>query len=527
MERIKMYQYTVEVYQLHYFSYSTSNNWEEIMTEQQKAQPNGLSEKYRVSSINGNLAVTKSLNIQAKSIDGKSTINGFLTIVLNQPFNYPVSKPYILVDENMRYLSGLTDTRYLKGIKQVLYSFKYIKNIQVNYSLSNILNILELDNTFWNDALIRAENEEFTLIATQNQSNFQNYLSEADYNKSEIHQRTIIFDATCDYINSGKIMVKQLGAIDGILIIFEDVTLSNFNEDLIIVDNNFLAIEKLAYYYNDLNNRNQSTTYYTRTIFPFNYSNTITFQLTVSENTVILYSMATPVILLVFLIIWFQNRQHKIINYIFEVDDFPNITSSSIQSGSNVIVNAEDNYYFQQQIKCNQLIRKQNRIKIEYFQVLFSSDYRKYANLSLIPLHTSVFHFILLQASNELNHLSFQILVPAQQYSLLVNSIVQRKSYLRDLYLKFNGDLQINSNSSQIKVVSKNKSKQGSQIVSQIISKRQSFENISLEYKGVFESMNEFYDRKDSTPNTIQIISFSKKEFKFERITELVQNSIE
>ncbi|CAL5976276.1 Conserved_hypothetical protein [Hexamita inflata] len=270
--RIDFYKKFIQTFQLHYFSFSTGENWIPLMREQLKSQPLGLTEKFRIGSTNGQLTVTKALTVTSKTLDNQTSINGFLSIVLKEPFALPISEEYTLFDTSMRYISGVNDPRIMKGVKQILFQNNYIKSTQVNYTLSSLHHIIELNYSFWNDALSKAETNQFTIAVSQNKITNNNYISETQYNESQIHQRTVIFNAKCDYFISGQIIVKQFGAIDGLLVIYKHVITSDFNENQ-NQNNLFLSMENISHYFDNLNSRTLSTTYYAQQIFSNIYNN--------------------------------------------------------------------------------------------------------------------------------------------------------------------------------------------------------------------------------------------------------------
>ncbi|CAL6050622.1 Conserved_hypothetical protein [Hexamita inflata] len=269
--RIDFYKKFIQTFQLHYFSFSTGNNWIPLMREQLKSQPLGLTEKFRIGSINGQLTVTKALTVTSKTLDNQTSINGFLSIVLKEPFTLPITEVYTLFDTSMRYISGVNDVRFMKGGKQILFKNYYIQNAQVNYTISSLNNITELNYSFWDDALHYADLKKIRLIISQNVITNNQKILEAQYNKSQIHQRTVIFDAKCDYFISGQIIVKQFGAIDGLLVIYKDVILSDFNENQ-RQNFSFLNLENISQYFGNLNSKALSTTYYAQSIFPELYN---------------------------------------------------------------------------------------------------------------------------------------------------------------------------------------------------------------------------------------------------------------
>ncbi|CAL6052233.1 Conserved_hypothetical protein [Hexamita inflata] len=499
LERINFYKYIIDVYSLHQFSYSTSKNWESIMREQLKSQPSALTEKFRVGQFNGKLSVTKALTVQSKTLDNQTTVSGFLTVVLKQSYKVPVEEPYTLFDSNMRYIAGIDDQQYFNGVKQVLFRNNYIKSIKVNQTLANMQNILELNNGFWIDAFQKSREKKFTLIITQNKTTYQNRISERNYNESEIHQRSIIFDANCDYLVSGKIIVKQLGAIDGIMVIYKDIVLSNYNQDLLLVDANVFSLDQVSYYYGNLNNRLRSTTYYTNYMFNNNKNNKI-LGLSRLEITTIIYLIFVPLLILIiasFCKAMSSNHSYK---YYSEEQITKTSTDKLVHRPRRI-----NNYICQINCVKSQIFYnidlESTNIQEIVPRLLFANDLSKYLLVQNQKTHEQIYEYLITitenntQLNEQINTFSFKILVSSQQYSIIINSLQHNKSWLPNNLISFTGSIQVWYRSvyrSLLKTYKTNSKQSNNQ---EYVSK-------------VFDDNNLFIDRKLNSPCNVSILSF-------------------
>ncbi|CAL6069480.1 Conserved_hypothetical protein [Hexamita inflata] len=532
LERINLYKQNMEVYQLHHFSFSTGDNWELIMREQLKAQPTALTEKFRVGQINGKLSVTKALTVQSKTIDNQTTVGGFLTVVLNQPYQFPVDEPYTLFDLNMRYIAGVENSQYQNGVKQILFKQKYIKNIFVNYTYGNIQNILEFDSSFWINAFKLSQEKEYTIIITQNKSTYQNRISESDYNKSEIHQRSVIFNASCDYFLSGQIIVKQLGAIDGLLIIYKNLVISNYTKDFKVVIQP--SVDGIMYYYGNLNSRQQSTTYSTN--YVFNNTNIIKLNLSIQETVTIMYQICIPLLLLIIILVlkfkiskpsfdfYYSEDQkmedQKILSYLSSESKTCN--HRRIRNNINYIQSVNSELFYN-----IEFVESSSRLQLTT-GLIFQDDLSKYQFLQNRATHEYIYEYLLKQTEvkEQSNMFSFQILVTSQQYSVIMNGILRSKSWISNKFILLTGSLQVRYNSCHDANVlkarnSRHTSRQPSKLASRIMSsnnllqtiqepnvKRQG-QDLEVYVQKVFDDSNMYIDRKLSSPCKVSIFKFS------------------
>ncbi|CAL6003396.1 Conserved_hypothetical protein [Hexamita inflata] len=517
LERIKFYKYAIEVYQLHYVSFSSGDNWEQIMIEQLKVQPSALSEKFRVGQINNKLTITKAITVQSRTLDNQTTVCGFLTVVLNQPYQFPIDEPYTLFDSNMRYIAGAKDIQFHRGVTQVLFKHNYINNIHVNYTLGNIQNILELNNRFWIDAFEQSKQKKYTVIITQNKSTYQNRISESDYNQSEIHQRSVIFDANCDYFVSGQIIVKQFGAIDGLLIIFKNVVLSNYNEELELINTNVLTVDKISYYYGNLNSRKQSTTHSTTYTFGDNKFNVV-LNLSKREIIVVLYQMCIPVLMLILLFVHNFSISKPQFDY-YSVEDSISTFSAEPQLNSQRVIqnhvcliqSIQSELFYIDSTEFNSTKLIQNYI--------FHNDLQKYQILLHKNTHEQIYQFLLKQTETfEPNQFSFQILVSSQQYSIIMNNLMRNISWLQNQSIIFNGSLQVKfAQQNVIKMVRIYSSSKQSRIQSRVMSSSNLLQSninqkeleIEMYVSRVFDDSNMFMDRGLKSP--CKMIAFQFK----------------
>ncbi|CAL6054667.1 Conserved_hypothetical protein [Hexamita inflata] len=536
MERINLYKYTTEVHQLHYFSFSSGDNWELIMREQLKAQPTALTEKFRVGQINGKLSVTKALTVQSKTLDNQTTVSGFLTVVLNQPYQFPIDEPYTLFDSNMRFIAGAADQQYQNGVKQILFKHNYVNNIHVNYTLGNIQNILELNNSFWTDAFEQSKQKKYTIVVTQNISTYQNRVSESDYNKSEVHQRSVIFDASCDYFVSGQIIVKQLGAIDGVLVIYKDVVLSNYSKDPELIGETVLTVDKISYYYGNLNSRQQSTTYSTKYKFNSSKHNLIP-SLSKGEITVIIYQICIPVILIMILLVYYTSLEKPSLDYYTEKEQTSTtITESKIFKPRTIKNHVCLIQSIRSEVFYNISSTEQNTRQPQIYNYIFANDLQKYQILQNMTTHEQIYQYLLKQSepTEQPNHFSFQILVSSQQYSIVMNNIMRSSSWLSTQSIVYTGSLQV-----EYKVdVWMHNSKKLSRISSKEISssnllerhqepsENQNEQDTETYVSKVFDDSNLFMDRKLNSPCKVYMFKFRSNAIKLHtHVNDLIEES--
>ncbi|CAL6056897.1 Conserved_hypothetical protein [Hexamita inflata] len=334
--RFKLFTDILSYYQMHYFTYSSGPNWKTIMQEQLKTQPQGQTQKYRIGQINGNVAITKALLVNNKNLDNQTGVNGFLTIVLNKSFDLGILELHTYFDGNLRYISGIEEDLYQNGVKLILSSYKYIQSIRINQSVNQFNDIYEINHNFWDDAFNKAYNE-FVVIVSQGKNVFENYLNLANYNESEMHERTVIFDAKSIYFSSGKVIVKQFGAIDGILVIYDNIIL-NSQFDIIRQLHDLNAkqyintfnISQLEHFYFNLTQRvTKSVQTITRKL-PNNYNPSGIIQYTTKEYIIVLFSYSIPIIIISLIIILKQQ------NYIsFSQNIYHQLYQNDIISGLN------------------------------------------------------------------------------------------------------------------------------------------------------------------------------------------------
>ncbi|CAL6039469.1 Conserved_hypothetical protein [Hexamita inflata] len=516
--RIDFYKKFIQTFQLHYFSFSTGENWIPLMREQLKSQPLGLTEKFRIGSTNGQLTVTKALTVTSKTLDNQTSINGFLSIVLKEPFTLPITEEYTLFDTSMRYISGVNDARIMKGVKQILFQNNYIKNTQVNYTLSSLHHIIELDYSFWNDALNKAETNQFIIAVSQNKIANNNYISETQYNESQIHQRTIIFDAKCDYFISGQIIVKQFGAIDGLLVLYKDVVTSDFNENH-SSNQQFLKIEHLQYYFGNLNRRGKSTTYYSNQLFPvlhIKYSLTI---MKLKDNICILLICLFIIITASIITFLRQFRKYQQISFQYYSD--VEFQQDKIQ---NTIQRKLIYHYQINNVKkfAHQLTPKKvriiNTINKNNLQLIFGTDMNKYGYLKLIQLPQLVLeNLILKHCTSNYNDVSFTILASSQQYYIMKNNLLKTQSWLQNIQTSITGSMHVTYKSKvqnfkilKVKHVNSQSVSRASSVLSSFDNSMYQINDIQCQFAETpcADQMYEFYDRNIDSPYAVRILQF-------------------
>ncbi|CAL6000130.1 Conserved_hypothetical protein [Hexamita inflata] len=542
IQRFKLFNNILDQFQMHYFSFSSGSNWKAIMKEQLKAQPYGQTLKYRIGQINGNIAITKALLVTNKNLDNQTWVNGFLTIVLNQKFDLNINGQYTLLDGNARYISGIQENQYIEGIRQLLVDYKYLQQIRINNTINDYQYVYELNNNFWDDALVRADNNDFTLIIQSEKNTFLNYLNIVDYTESEMHTRTIIFNASSPYFYCGKIFVKQFGALDGLLIIYEGVTF-NTQESINLYQKQFLEqydeatnIHKLDQHYYNLTSRDVKTTQIIRTS---NIINKIAISYKKFEIILLIYCFSVPLIVLIIL-----SLQPLRPNGTYYDDiDVENISKNDPDIN---LLNQIDEIDYNQQNNTFYIVPQPRKFKCltfnAYRRVLFTADQTYYNNYIDFP--HNLLQSIVFQPETELNEISFQIFTSSQQYALMINQLKKCTSYLQSTFVNLSGSLTLKYNItahsyqrprlSTYKAENVNGSVVSSRIPSRLPSKLPSlinsftlsFKDNDEYYQMCFDDSGLFYQKRFSSPLGAQILKFSRQKIT-QSIDELVNSAIE
>ncbi|CAL6008569.1 Conserved_hypothetical protein [Hexamita inflata] len=542
LQRFKLFNSILDQFQMHYFTYSSGSNWKDIMKEQLKAQPYGQTQKYRIGQINGNIAITKALLVTNKNLDNQTGVNGFLTIVLNKTFDLGINGQYSLLDGNFRYIGGIQDSIYLEGIRQLLVNYKYLQQIRINNSINEYYYVYELNYVFWENALTRADNNEFTMIVQSEKNTFLNYLNIEDYTESEMHTRTIIFNASSPYFYSGKIVVKQFGALDGILIMYENVTL-NSQESISAYQKQFekqydevTNINKIDQSYNNLTSRDIKTTQIIRIS---NICNRTIVSFTQLEINQIVYIFSIPLIVLILL----QLQQFRLNGTYYNEIDIVNISRN--YSDINLL-NEIDKLDYHQQNNTFYIVPQTRKFKCltfnAYRRVLFAADQKYYNNY--IDFQHNLLQSIVFQPETELNEISFQIFTSSQQYALMINQLKKCASYLQNTFVNLSGSLTFKYNITAhsykrprlatYKAENINGSVVSSRIPSRLPSKLPSlinsftlsFKDNDEYYQMCFDDSGLFYQKRFSSPFGTQILKFSRQKITLS-IDELVNSAIE
>ncbi|CAL6027143.1 Conserved_hypothetical protein [Hexamita inflata] len=542
IQRFKLFNNILDQFQMHYFSFSSGSNWKAIMKEQLKAQPYGQTLKYRIGQINGNIAITKALLVTNKNLDNQTGVNGFLTIVLNQKFDLNINGQYTLLDGNARYISGIQENQYIEGIRQLLVDYKYLQQIRINNTINDYQYVYELNNNFWDDALVRADNNDFTLIIQSEKITFLNYLNIVDYTESEMHTRTIIFNASSPYFYCGKIFVKQFGALDGLLIIYEGVTF-NTQESINLYQKQFLEqydeatnIHKLDQHYYNLTSRDVKTTQIIRTS---NIINKIAISYKKFEIILLIYCFSVPLIVLIIL-----SLQPLRPNGTYYDDiDVENISKNDPDIN---LLNEIDEIDYDQQNNTFYIVPQPRKFKCltfnAYRRVLFTADQTYYNNYIDFP--HNLLQSIVFQPETELNEISFQIFTSSQQYALMINQLKKNASYLQNTCVNLSGSLTLkfsitahsykrlrlatykSENINGSVVSSRIPSRLPSKLPSLINSFTLSFKDNDEYYQMCFNDSGLFYQKRFSSRLGAQILKFSRQKIT-QSIDELVNSAIE
>ncbi|CAL6001161.1 Conserved_hypothetical protein [Hexamita inflata] len=520
--RFNLYKKILSYFQMHYFTYSSGPNWKSIMKEQIKAQPSGHTGKYRIGIVNGKVSVTKTILVDSKNLDSQKVVNGFLTVVLDKPFDLGIKENYTFIDENSRYIAGIKDTDYIEGFKSVLLKFGYFKQIRVNYTLNEYQNVIQTDITFWEQAQARAKNKEFTLVVSKEKSVFQKLLDQAEFDKSEIHQRSVIFNAKCDYFMSGQIIVKQFGAIDGVLVLYKDIVL---NKNIIIpqIIEDSSNLDSLEYYYHNLTARDIKRTIQITNANQQIFTSEITFE---TQETVLL-SFTFALALIVFVLIICYNSKCSNGSYMYYQDHLTKKVINQQQS-LNLSQYVDPIYHKAHQVSFessdfdtqDQLL--QLRIQMQNL-IVFRQDII-YVQLNQIDLFEKrqMFKNLTYQKYVDTNYqVSFTILTTAQHYSLILNQLKKQQTHLKNSTLNLIVPQLIFTISSKSFRMPKVKhyltfdNRNISESISTILSKTQS--NISAAdsvceedefYQKIFDDRDYFYDRRLQKPQGVQVILF-------------------
>ncbi|CAL6066242.1 Conserved_hypothetical protein [Hexamita inflata] len=519
--RFNLYKKISSYFQMHYFTYSSGLNWKLIMKEQIKAQPSGHTGKYRIGIINGKVSVTKAILVDSKNLDSQKVVNGFLTVVLDKPFDLGIKENYTFIDENARYIAGINDAVYIEGFKSVLLKYRYFKQIRVNYTLNEYQNVIQTDFNFWEQAQDRAKYKEFTLVVSKEKSVFQKLLDQSEFDKSEIHQRTVIFNAKCDQFMSGQIIVKQFGAIDGVLVIYKDIVLQkNIIIPQTIEDSS--NMDSLEYYYHNLTARDIK-----RTIQITNTNQQIlTSEIIFETQETVLLSFTFAIALVLFVLIIFYNSKCDSGSYMYYQDHSAKKVINQQQS-LNLSQYVDPIYHKAHQVSFEssdfdaQDHDLQLRIQMQN-KIIFHQDII-YVQLNQIDLFEKrqMFKNLTYQKYIDTNYqVSFSILTTAQHYSLILNQLKKQQTHLKNntfnlivpqmIFTISNKSFRMPKVRHYLTFDNRNISESIS-----VISKTQS--NISAAdsvceedefYHKIFDDRDHFYDRRLQKPQGVQVILF-------------------
>ncbi|CAL6001296.1 Conserved_hypothetical protein [Hexamita inflata] len=551
VKRLQLYKDIMSYYQLHYFTYSSGPNWREIMQEQLKAQPSGRTGKYRIGAINGKMAITKALVVSNKNLDHQTGVNGFLTVVLNKDFDLGIQEDYTLLDENARFIHGINDSKHIEGVRKILLDFGYLKRVRINITVNDYNDVYETDLSFWDNALERANNDEFTLVVSKDKTVFNNYLSAADFDSSELHQRTVIFNAASRYFFQGQIVVTQFGAMDALLVVYRDVvlnddeTIANYplsEKELYYLNNDTTTdVNKLNKLFQNLNARDILQTFTIISKFPANYQFIQKFQYLRVECIIMCYIFSIPLIVYILFVVK-NNFDQTAVNYQYFEDQCFDIDEKISQS-TRLYVKQHENlctYLYKNTLskipesyhhKELNIVRVLNKLAPTRFYV-FPDDARTFnfqqIKMVLANIHNPQYimsHLHHIQLEHENLYVSFQLLISQQQYSLMLNQLKQRKSYLTSKHVQIMGSKQViyRINQRSFKVpqmrLYMSKEKNGSKIVStihskvasRVISNTLSFDSsISEDFNILDIIQTDLIEREQLTPCQISSVCFVK-----------------
>ncbi|CAL6063826.1 Conserved_hypothetical protein [Hexamita inflata] len=364
-----------------------------------------------------------------------------------------------------------------------------------------------------------------------------------------MHERTIIFDAKSLYFVSGRLIVKQYGAIDGLIIIYDDIVLnSETNINNIINELNqkqqmdTVDVDKLDYFYYNLTSRVTKTVQSITRRFPANYVKNMQIQYAVDEEVLILFCYSIPLIVIVLFISSKQNRIH----YSYKIDEqtCENISNLILSSSSSIISRLHsvsltailpectpNDYNW---INTSKYIHKSDKLLVKVSKqrnCIFHHDMNYDAIAFKLALqrvkqpYILFFNLSISQQTESHFEASFLLLTTAQQYSLILNNLRNQPGFLTKNRIKLNEFRTVifsvqakyfkvprvrlfAQSQSDSRIVSKINSVIGSRADSRVMSFYLSREETEM-YQKYFDDSVEFYDRGINTPCQILIVKIT------------------
>ncbi|CAL5978516.1 Conserved_hypothetical protein [Hexamita inflata] len=219
-----------------YFIFSTnSKNNEIVKSEHFKSNMNGANQKFRLSYINGQTYLTKPLISKNKSLLEIPQISGYLTLQLDIGDIFCKilgnDTKYLIMDATGSLVYSQQDTDlYAFGIKQLLIQYGYLTEILINSTKQSIQKTYGTNLKFWETAYEKSQNNDFIVMVNQNITRINSVLTQEDYNLSAVYERSVVFNASSKFFQSGNIIIKEFSVLNEYIVIIDDLVLTNFTQ---------------------------------------------------------------------------------------------------------------------------------------------------------------------------------------------------------------------------------------------------------------------------------------------------------
>ncbi|CAL6115282.1 Conserved_hypothetical protein [Hexamita inflata] len=220
------------LYNNQYFVFSSNpKNNEIVRNEHFKSNIDGTNLKFRLSIVEGQTFLTKPLISKNKSLLGIPRVGGYLTFQLKieDVFETLSGKtPFLIMDatgSTVYHQKDINTDQFAFGVKQILIQYGYLVETFSNSTVQSVHRSCTRNHKFWETAYQRSVNNEFTIVVSNNISKQFDFLTETDFNKSAVYERSIIFKAESQFFMGGYITIKEFSVLNEFIVLLNDVWL--------------------------------------------------------------------------------------------------------------------------------------------------------------------------------------------------------------------------------------------------------------------------------------------------------------
>ncbi|CAL5987495.1 Conserved_hypothetical protein [Hexamita inflata] len=225
------------LYNNQYFVFSSNPiNNEIVRNEHFKSNIDGTNLKFRLSVVNGQTFLTKPLISKNKSLLGIPRVGGYLTLQLKieDLFKKISGKtPFLIMDatgSTVYHQKDQNTDQFAFGVKQVLIKYGYLVETLSNSTVQSVHRSCTRNHEFWETAYQRSENNEFTVVVSNNIPKSFDFLKETDFNKSAVYERSVIFKADSQFFLGGYITIKEFSILNEFVVLLHDVWIMTHNQ---------------------------------------------------------------------------------------------------------------------------------------------------------------------------------------------------------------------------------------------------------------------------------------------------------